>query len=231
MNKPLIRWTIGGNISNKSILCLKLSIKYIKNIYKNNVDYLICYNNLTENNIKKLPKNIDKISVDNYNNLYKIVMPKNTTGWKLCPPRIRLDSHEVILDNDVIIYKDLFKQFFISNKIYITEGLGAKSPNLKKFINKNFNINSGVICLPPGFDFLNEVKNIINTYKINFTNHFDEQSIIAMVVFNKDYKIISKEDVCICDKFLKIGNYGMHFVRLNNGNNKPFNKFVKTIFI
>ena len=81
--------------------------------------------------------------------------------WKLYPARIRKECHEIIIDNDILIYKLPKKiiNFLNSNHIILTEShKRSYSGVLKNIIPYEFNINSGIIGLPPNYDFENDIK-------------------------------------------------------------------------
>lgn len=215
--KPLIRWTIGP-CSDNGFYCLSQSIRNIKRIYGKYFKYAIFYNNLNKNQIKLLPK-VDYILNQNKYANFNGWQP----AWKLYPARINNDSHEIILDNDVIIYDEppLFKLFLKEKKtILITEAF-KRSYNgiLEKLIPLGFNVNSGVICLPPNFDFEFKIKETIKSFNLKFENHFDEQTLISYI-FSKEenLKIINIKDISVHTENCPKGKFGIHFVGINKLN-------------
>lgn len=99
--KPIIRWTIGGNVSQHGIDCLGNSINCWKDLYGDSFDYFLCYNNIDVNKL-----NFGVNLINQHEHLNSLSIQPNSTAWKLYPPRISLQSHEIFIDNDLIIYKN-----------------------------------------------------------------------------------------------------------------------------
>lgn len=239
MRKPLIRWIIGP-VANEGFDALRLSYKLIKKIYGNKFDYLICHNGLSDKDIQKLPP----ISKFNQNSLFNVTSNNYFPSWKLCPPRLNIKTHEIILDNDVIIYDKLFDEFLTDDRIFITEAFARSySSEIKKSIPENFNINCGVVCYPPLFDPKNEINLFLNKHNFNmnfeeFIKHyahknsfFDDQTLIAEIIHKHSPYLISLNKVSVlCDEY-KLGQFGSHFVGLNRGNKIYWKKFCKEFLI
>jgi hypothetical protein len=230
--KPILRWTIGP-VSEAGFKCLNLSYKLLKKQYEKKFRYIICYNGLSKEQIAYLP-NIEKIDQEKIScpflpNIYEY--KDYAAVWKLYPPRMDLDVHEIILDNDVVIYGSLFDKFLAEDKIYITEAFTRSySPNLERFIPENFNVNVGVVCLPPGFDFQKNLSDSIEFANIkNWENFFDDQSLTAMSIYKEKPKIIPLSDLFVCAKNLVQAKYGLHFVGLNRNQCIYWNKFLSQI--
>lgn len=235
--KPIIRWTI-GNVSNYGIDCLQASVSSFLKLYKNNFDYFICYNNLDFNKIKFLEKyNLNFLNQEEHKDSV-CIEPISNPCWKLYPPRINLDVHEIFIDNDLIVYKKipLIDKFLDSNKLFfITEAVKRSySDNLNNFIHNKF--NSGFFGVPPKFDFLKKINNIINKYEIVSWEHsiFEEQSVVAKIIEEENnFSVISLDEIHVCFEEIKNSKFGLHFVGLNYNPNaslfemEPIIKFWK----
>jgi hypothetical protein len=153
-------------------------------------------------------------------------------AWKLYPPRLFIESHEIMMDNDVVIYRKpkLFDEFFEKKDLIVaTQGYGVYSSILKKSIPKNFHVNSGVLCFPPNFNFESILSNLIISHKLKWDNNFDEQTLVSYAIWSSSIKvkILSMSEIHICvGKYLK-GNCGQHFVGLNNENKSHWNRFMR----
>lgn len=226
--KPIVRWTI-GNVSKNGIISLKYSIKKFINLYGNNFEYFLCYNNidlsmnwLNDIKIEKINQNqLSEYSIDGYNPF-----------WKLVPPRLDIKRHEIFIDNDLIIYNKIKEfEFFLSSKdlFLITQG-SRKEKNgftygvFEGKINSEVYMNTGLLGFPPNFDLDKEIKNILKQYKIK--NHFDEQGMISFIIQSKNKKIILKEKI----NFFQNGSCGIHLIGINSGKNKKsINKLIKIL--
>ncbi len=112
--KPLARWTI-GKVSKTGHEILKESIISFKKIYPE-FDYTVCYNEIeledleTLENVSYFQQTHDCCNIQ--------VKPFSINAWKLFPPRLRINSHEIFLDNDIVIHKRIpqIDKFLQSNK-------------------------------------------------------------------------------------------------------------------
>ncbi|RTK95658.1 MAG: hypothetical protein EKK64_06180 [Neisseriaceae bacterium] len=223
--KPLIRWTVGP-VSNNGFECLNHSFKMLYKLYGDSFKYLVCYNNLTDAQVKNLPP-VERINQNKITNKIPINFPKKNPAWKLYSPRFNMNGYEILLDNDVVIYEDIFTEILKEDTICVTEAIARSySKTYIELIPEGFNINSGFICLPPFYDFQNEIiKEIKNLEIKEWKNFFDEQSLVAITLSKQNTKIISIEDIFVCYNELKKGKYGLHFVGLNYDNFSFWEKY------
>lgn len=82
------------------------------------------------------------------------------TLWKVCPPRMRPGAHEVIMDNDLVIFKKppQFDEFLESNRTMILEEPFRFYGRFDALIPFEDRINSGLMGVPPGYDFGAEIR-------------------------------------------------------------------------
>jgi hypothetical protein len=221
--KKIIRWTI-GDCSKEGIDCLKKSVKNIVNFYKEKFDYYVCYNNLNKNKINKLPVRL--LNQEEYVDEITI-RPTNNPCWKLYPPRIKMDSYEIFIDNDLVLHKKInFEQYIKNKSFFITEAYEKSYGTLQYEINDPIFLNSGMFGIPPGFDFKKEINSAIKKFEINWNNsHFEEQAIVAYIFNKQGYELINKEQIYVCVEDIKIGKFGNHFVGLNSGFSRFWNAY------
>ena len=184
MEKPLWRWTIGGEITPTIKQVFKYAVTCAKKIYKNEFDFVICHNNISST------KWLENLNIDLYDQ-EKYESTAKGSFLKICPPRLRKNCHEFIVDNDQIIYKKISEiDSFLQNKneIIISEGAmrcygiyDNEIPNIK--------INTGFIGLPPNYDFQKEIQKYIKKPKIEHS-YFDEQGLITLVASKHNLKKI-----------------------------------------
>lgn len=223
MKKPTIRWTIGP-FTELSIEVLGASIKNIRRLYGDRFFLTVTHNNFPESKLQTLP--ID-LSVDQSKLIDELpIKPPNDPligmAWKLYPPRTNLESHEIMLDNDVIIFRKLeaIERFLQSESlILITEALmRSYSPEHSNKIRNDFNINSGFVCIPPMFDYKAEIISAMHNHK-EWKDRFDEQSIVAIALQSKNIEMIPMSDISIVGPMTsyKVGRSGIHFIGVNGG--------------
>ena len=231
--KPLVRWIV-GNCHNAGIISLIQSIKNFKKLYKNKFRYCICYNNLSDKQLKKIKiltsSNIKLINQENYISEFDI----NPCGpaWKLYPARLSLETHEIIIDNDLILFKKLteIEDLIENDKPFITEALKNCYGNFDNLISKNTTLNTGFIGYPPNFDIKKMILETIHKSKINcWSDHFDEQGCIASIFEKIDYNLITLNKINVCDHKLKMGSHGIHLIGLNGGWTHLFQSMLKLL--
>lgn len=230
--KPLVRWTIGP-VEKYGYDCLKKSINLWKKIFHNKFDLIICHNQQKIENLNFLKSlGVELICQENFKNSIQKV--PYDTFWKLYPPRLKIETHEIFVDNDIIIFKNfkLLDEFLQNNNLIIcTEGHKRFYGNFSHLIKSEININTGFFCLPPFFDLKKELENFFHENpNIEITNHSDDQGILMSIFQNFNFKIISNSIISICNPSLdfnpyKVGKSGIHFTGLNVGCCNYWNKF------
>jgi hypothetical protein len=226
-NKPLVRWTI-GNVDVGGWESLKKSIKILPRSYPE-FDLVLCHNNLTSDQIN----NLTDMGIKTYKQTQNY-LKVGSSGWKLIPPRLRIESHELWLDNDVIIQKRLpsIDKWLESKTGIISHGLYGLYGKYKKFIKEGLNLNAGVFGLPAYFDFeqkINELYNLVlESLPLNMP--FDEQGLVSTIISNiPGFIKIPKEEIIICERGseVKLAVAGMHFVGINRGNKEAWQIYKK----
>jgi hypothetical protein len=227
--KPLARWTIGP-CRPEGFDILKWAIYNFKNLYPQ-FDCIICHNQLTKEQLAKV-KNIGVELCDQEKYLNSNLYPPKdgyNVHWKLYPPRLRTESHELIMDNDIIFWKHINEiDSFLSNSIpLISQALRRSYGRYNHMVPRPLCINSGIIGLPPDFDFKEDINELLNRKggwlgrNKDFVN-FDEQGIVAVVLSKNEHYIIPTTTVsCLPakgDLAAVLRNpmlCGIHFIGMN----------------
>lgn len=219
MSKPIIRWTLGAAKLKSSYRILDKSIKSILNLYADRFDYYVLYNDDVKeyelNCLIEKYKNIRflkqdwgscpirlKIPSEYYdkNNKHFYDQRINGSFWKICPPRLNRNVHEIILDNDLIFLKrpKAIENFLCKNdKNFIIEDsnkyLGLYD-NL--FENEKQGYNSGIIGLHPNYDFEKDLtKNASHLNDCLDDNDYgNEQGLLMYTLYCTNPIIGSSED-------------------------------------
>lgn len=207
--KPVIRWTI-GSVKKTGYEILYVSIKKILSLYSNEFDYFVFYNDINLNEIEKLKikfKNIEFVRQKWQDCPINLAMPNsidketkqklNGSFWKICPPRIRKDAHEIILDNDLVFLKKpkIIKEFLSRiDKNLVVQDCLLYMGKYGKYINEKQGYNSGIIGLRPNYDFESELKKEWNQSDDSELDYAEEQGLVTYTLLKSDCLIASSED-------------------------------------
>lgn len=201
--KPLIRWTIGPT-NPEGFEILEHSVELMRTVYPE-FDLMICYNQIKNYQIEKLKKmNVDLYDSSNDSESLSIHSERGyNVHQKLYPPRLRPDSHEIILDNDVIFFNRIreIDCFLNDNKVLVCQGLNRLLGRYDEIIPAGIRVNSGIFGLPPYFDFSQELEKKISLFEEKqWTNRFDEQGLVAATLIDqKQYYIIPLTSVVLVE--------------------------------
>jgi len=211
--KPLMRWTLGDSVSQEGIDCLQQSISSIKKLYNDKFDFVICHSGDNVNDLQ-----LGNVSFfDQRKATNSLTIKPFKTSWKLYPPRLRINSHEIFIDNDVVLYErhPIIDNFLSNDFIFCTEAAYRRYGIYDSLVKSNDNLNTGFFGLPPHFDFAAKLnKRIIG----NWQTWFDEQGLVSSIfVESEEFHLVSLSDVWVCADYFRWGKYGIHFVGLNGG--------------
>lgn len=225
--KPIARWTIGP-ASRAGYECLRMSIESFLKFY--DAEVVICHNCPAET-IATLDLG-DYRCVNQQEIAEKSLIPPAGVAWKLYPPRLDINRHEIAIDNDIVFEAGVSEidHFFKENCTLLLEGSSRNYGRFENHVPVGYRINSGIYGMPPGFDLDNYVRfycrtdwqlNAFGEYKQSKT--FDEQGLVALALLShRKFAIIPETSVTNCERDLLMSN-GMHFVGLNRrAFHKPF---------
>jgi hypothetical protein len=218
--RKIVRWTIGQTNSH-AVACLCKSIQLWRKLFDNQFEMVVCYN-------AAMP--VVNCRLVNQNE-FKDSLPFSpfTTAWKLYPPRLDIESHEIFIDNDLVLYNkpDCIEEFLRTNSCFITQAWKRSYGKNDSLVPENFTANSGLFGLPPGFDFQKAIIRIGSRWE----THFDEQGVVAAIMSKTKANIIPLRDikVCVPEEEFGLARVGMHFVGLNNGYTAHWEHFIQSI--
>lgn len=218
------RWTLGPS-NPAGIECLHRSIECFQRLYK--AEIIVCYNG-------NVPDRLQGVRLyDQSPHLGDRVTPLGV-AWKLYPGRLNPSSHELFIDNDLILTDRLpeINQFLVSNTTLLLEGESRNYGRFDRHVPREFKINSGLFGVPPGFDLDRQIAFYTTKWERNAgpgfeaSATFDEQGLVAAILLSHPkYLIVSGTDVRNCEwSFEKAKGY--HFVGLNRRFfHHPFQEF------
>lgn len=255
MKKPLFRW-ICGNCIKQGLEILEESVFRALKLYgEDRFDWMICHNGMTPEAMDYLESIVQRRPIELVEqNWIDCPIPDvcwspiradgsievdgkkcGGTMWKVCPARMRMDAHEIIMDNDIVMLRPLpqIEKFLESDKTLILEepirfyGRESGSPYDKLFA-LGENLNSGLMGCPPGYNFAEEILSLWEeTGRWNQHSQADEQGLLMATLKRHDNIRIQanyvKEPLAKGGARYKImgDEYAIHFVQSNRSNNHP----------
>lgn len=210
-----MRWTVGDasklglSILEESIRAAKITLSHL------NLDMVVCSNSSSDQ-VKKICLQYDVILHEpEWSNFplppHSVLSfgpipapPRGRLGsfWKICPPRISLNSHELVCDNDVIIQRpsEELERFFFEEKTLVSEDHIFSLGKYTNFLDRPY--NSGLYGLPPNFDFGQALLNAWrDTGSMCPLLSRDEQGLISLVLTMHKNGFIAIPNKKICMAF------------------------------
>jgi len=207
--KPIFRWTV-GDVSDDGLDVLNSSIKAALSLYKNNFNWYVCFNGVQYDKINSIVSKYSSVKI--YKQEWKqfplpVAEPEKKSKkinsllmsgsvWKFCPPRLDINVHEIVMDNDVVLHRHLeeIDQFLVSrDKVMISAGCSDFHGDFS--ISRS--LNSGFYGLPPNYDFSSKLKeNWIKNPK-QFLNYADEQGLVCQTLEKEKHIIIPCVKLCL----------------------------------
>ena len=245
--KPLFRWTIGPTLPQGREILAESIKTTTRCLGVDRFDWLICYNGLNIEDVRFIHEAIGNLPIQLYaQNWAMCPIPDNCqtprrkdgsfefngnrcggTMWKVCPARMRMESHEIVMDNDVVM-RTPFPQIeeFLSStdKALILEEpirFYGRYDHLFPEGPEGPFLNSGFMGFPPGFDFaarINE-KWIEQGSHINLSQA-DEQGLLMYALSSIPSVRVNKEQMVEFlgrdyNKTLSGDELAIHFTQAN----------------
>ena len=174
--KPLFRWTCGPCLQQGLDILAESIDRTTAALGEDEFDWMICYNGLNSDHVAFLQNVIgDRPIVLEPQNWLDCAIPDrcgtpirpdgsfewngNTCGgtlWKVAPARKRIDTHEIVMDNDIIMLKaiPMIEEFLDDDKVMILEEPICFYGYYERFHDRNPPyLNSGLMGFPPGYDY------------------------------------------------------------------------------
>jgi hypothetical protein len=177
MSKPLFRFTVGSCLQQGLDILAESINRTTRSLGFDNWDWAVCHNGLNSENLEFLQGIIGDRPIYVMSQSWAVCpvpdhcqTPRRRDGsfewngnkcggtlWKVCPARMRMETHEIIMDNDVVLLKK-FPQ--IDEWLAQTDKiLGLEEP--VRFYGRYDPLlppdppylNSGFMGFPPGYDF------------------------------------------------------------------------------
>ena len=192
-SKPLFRWTVGES-KHENVIFLE-SVRTFRLLYGDEADGVAVFNtSFSKRSFELLRKylvrfNIDCVWADPDSLPFKPAM----SGWKFYPPRLRIQSHEIFIDTDlVLLARNMYIDDFLKSNVCLGNcafgtSYGSYAGSIRKMMGRKYQgINAGLFGFPPGYD----VSPIIIKHFRGWNDWFDEQGLTVMLVVGVKHRLI-----------------------------------------
>jgi len=225
--KPLIRYTI-GRVGEAGWVILSESLRQIRKVYPE-FDVVVCHNKLTSLEAERLQTmDVDLLRQDDLPQPFDFKDDDSERirnfCWKLIPPRIRQDSHELWVDNDIIIRDRIQKidDWLSGSTAIISTGFNHDYGKFTEFLIDKEPYCAGFFGLPPHFNFGEEIMRLYNGFrKKKKFKGYDEQGLVSLVVSSfADYIVLPQSDLPLIAEKCRMREIrrlpgAIHFARAN----------------
>ncbi len=260
MVKPLFRWTVGSCLQQGLDILAESINRTTRALGVDNWDWAVCHNGLNKENLDFLAQAIGDRPIQLVSqNWATCPVPDNCqtprrrdgsfewngnrcggTMWKVCPARMRMESHEIVMDNDVVILRkfpaiDRFLEE--KDKALVLEEpirfygrydcmFGADPPYL----------NSGFMGFPPGYDYGTQIfETWVKHGRYMNLSQADEQGLLTLTLSrHPNVRIHADQMIEILHREFKVEltgrEYGIHFTQANRiPNHHAWQKYQQTV--
>lgn len=242
--KPLFRWTCGPCLPQGLEILGESIAKTTELLGINTFDWMICYNGLNADQIATIKGYIGSRPITLYEQSWKscpipdeFQTPQRKEGsfewngnrcggtlWKVCPARMRMETHEIIMDNDIILQKKLPQiEYFLKVEnmaLILEEPIRFYGRYDSLFPDSGPYLNSGFLGLPPGYNYGAELLRVWEEHgSLKNLSQADEQSLLTFTLSRLPSLRIKKEQMkeLLARDFKNkmIGDENLHFTQSN----------------
>lgn len=256
MAKPLFRWTVGSCLQQGLDILVESIQRTTRTLGWDTFDWAVCHNGLNGEELGYIQRGIGTLPVHLFSQNWATCpvndncqTPRRKDGtfewngkrcggtmWKVCPARMRMEAHEIVMDNDVIILnkfpqiemwlKEMDKVLLLEEPIRFYGRYDCLfAPDVP-------NLNSGLMGYPPGYDFGSEIFNtwIKHGRYLNLTQA-DEQGLLTYTLSQQpSIRIRADQMVEVLHRDFKTQltgrEQGIHFTQANRiPNHKQWGKY------
>jgi hypothetical protein len=154
--------------------------------------------------------------------------------WKMYPARMRIDSHEIVMDNDLIIFNRVpeIDRFVSGDFTLMLRGRSRRYGKYDHLVPMPHAINSGLYGMPPNFNLALSIKDACAGDTIReWTEWCDDQGIIAYSLFKHNHIIIEPETIFNYFSEYNLSSLpsnlsGVHFIGSNRGAHGNWRKLI-----
>ncbi len=230
-----VRWTV-GDVSARGWEALRLSVHCAFQLFGPEARYTICVNTVPLARAQQWAGPLPGLVA--WQAITADAMPPwlarhldgemaEGVGWKLVPPQLYPDCHELALDNDCLLWAmpAALKEFLARLDATLLAEDVARCLGLFDATAVPGMVNSGIRGLPPAFDYPRALTRTLAQYQADegkpalLRSELDEQGLQAAALHRDACLRVSTREVSICSPFWprqpELGSCGAHFVGLN----------------
>lgn len=204
----------------------------VRRLYGDLFRYVIFHNGLNERQLARV-RLLGCEMFDQTEYAETLVLPPPRTdacgpAWKLYPPRLSFDAHEILMDNDLILVSRLavLEKFLDGELAIASRAVQRRFGVFDHHVRPGFLLNSGLLCLPPRLPWRELLNRQVQTVGLQeWTGHFDEQGLVASVFQDLPHQITDEIIVSWTELEYQHSDKAMHFVGLNKGDAKHWLKY------
>ena len=220
MTKPLFRWTVGPCLQQGLDILAESISRTTRALGIDDWDWVVAYNGLSKDELAFLATAIGDKPIQLFCQNWASCpindhcqTPRRRDGsfewngtkcggtmWKVCPPRMRMESHEIVMDNDIVLLKkprqiDEFLESR-SHSLLLEEPIRFYGRYDCLFPPDEPCLNSGLMGFPPGFDYGTAVSMNWDRYgRYTGLSQADEQGLLTYTLSQTKNVRIGKEQV------------------------------------
>jgi hypothetical protein len=251
MAKPLFRWTVGNCLPQGLDILGESISRTTRALGLDNWDWAVCYNGVSRDELLLLQSMIGSRPVQLISQNWatcpvndNMQTPRRRDGsfeyngnrcggtmWKVCPPRLRMETHEIVMDNDIVLLRKFpqIDEFLAATDkaLILEEPIRFYGRYDALFRSDEPCLNSGMMGFPPGYDFGAEIfKNWINHGGYMNITQADEQGLLTYTLKQLPSVRVGKEqmvEVLHRDYATRLTGreFGIHFTQANRMPNHP----------
>lgn len=222
MAKPLFRFTVGPCLKQGLEILAESIARTTQSLGLHNWDWVICYNGLNKQDLEYINSAIAgrpiQLFAQNWANCPindNCQSPRRRDGsfeangtrcggtlWKVCPARLRMETHEIVMDNDVIVLKQFpqIKEWLdqTEKSLILEEPIRfyGKYDSLFPAGDEGPFLNSGFMGFPPGYDFGSAIAEVWKQYGSNMNlTQADEQGLLTYTLSRLSSIRVNKSQV------------------------------------
>lgn len=231
--RPLVRWTIGP-VSPEGRECLAESVRRWRCAYGGRLDMVVCHNGVADP--CAIPAWLADLGVPLYaqrgDELAGMPRPPHPASgaayrsatcvaWKLYPPRLRPDAHEIFLDSDCVVTRPLrvIEEFLDARDVVLTSppvpfGVPGSFACYGRLAHLGHGeaLGSHLFGLCPGFDLGARLP--FAAIEHRWDNYLDEQGLVGVALQDGRRASIPRREISH-DRRDGVGRAVMHFAGLN----------------
>ena len=231
----VVRWTI-GDVRKRGFELLHLSIACARRLFGSSARYVVCVNSIEVDDARRRSgyfergvewRKVTRADAPEFLSEFCSEDLMEGMGWKLCPLRVDLNCHELILDNDCVLWalpQAMRRWLEEPNSYLFTRDVERRMGSFETLCPPGA-MNAGIRGLPPGDDLSEPLMEVLRAATesnggAQLNGEIEEQGLqAAAICWRAPLYFVETEEVTLCSPFWprtpELGTCGAHFVGMN----------------